>query len=330
MLQTRPLGLDDMQKGDRPKLPVVEGYDVVVEGGSIACPGVGCGTAYHVSSIDDLIGFPEGGVLVAKHSSPEFVVVMHKAQAIVSDAGSVTGHMASVAREFGVPTLLGVPGAFSGIPHQAEITVDAYSGRVYRGRVEELLAVRRIRESAMKDTPVYQTLRRVADWIVPLHLVNPRATNFTPEHCKTLHDIMRFVHELSYREMFAISDAVSDTEGAGALKLVAPIPLDLHIIDLGGGLTGVSPYSKRVTVDQVCSVPFAAVLQGMLHKDLRNHGPRPIDLGGFFSVVREQMFSPNNMAERFGDRSYAILSDHYLNFSSRIGYHYSVLDCLLQ
>jgi len=38
------------------------------------------------------------------------------------------------------------------------------------------------------------------------------------------------------------------------------------------------------------------------------------------------MFSPNNMAERFGDRSYAILSDNYLNFSSRIGYHYSVLD----
>ena len=81
-----------------------------------------------------------------------------------------------------------------------------------------------------------------------------------------------------------------------------------------------------MAVDQVNSVPFAAVLKGMLHEDLRNHGPRPIDLGGFFSVMREQMFSPNNMAERFGDRSYAIVSDHYLNFSSRIGYHYSVLD----
>ena len=32
------------------------------------------------------------------------------------------------------------------------------------------------------------------------------------------------------------------------------------------------------------------------------------------------------MAERFGDRSYAIISDKYLNFSSRVGYHYSVLD----
>jgi pyruvate, water dikinase len=31
-------------------------------------------------------------------------------------------------------------------------------------------------------------------------------------------------------------------------------------------------------------------------------------------------------AERFGDRSYAIISDKYLNFSSRVGYHYGVLD----
>ena len=38
------------------------------------------------------------------------------------------------------------------------------------------------------------------------------------------------------------------------------------------------------------------------------------------------MLAPTNMAERFGDRSYAIISDKYLNFSSRIGYHYSVLD----
>ncbi len=43
-------------------------------------------------------------------------------------------------------------------------------------------------------------------------------------------------------------------------------------------------------------------------------------------MFREQMLSPNNVTERFGDRSYAIISDAYMNFSSRIGYHYSVLD----
>jgi len=44
--------------------------------------------------------------------------------------------------------------------------------------------------------------------------------------------------------------------------------------------------------------------------------------------MSEQILSPPNIAaERFGDKSYAIISDKYLNFSSRVGYHYSVLDC---
>ncbi|MFH0813645.1 MAG: phosphoenolpyruvate synthase, partial [Pseudomonadota bacterium] len=51
-----------------------------------------------------------------------------------------------------------------------------------------------------------------------------------------------------------------------------------------------------------------------------------IELKGFFSVMSEQMLSNTYTAERFGDRSYAIISDKYLNFSSRVGYHYGILD----
>ncbi|MBI5251547.1 MAG: phosphoenolpyruvate synthase [Desulfomonile tiedjei] len=326
ILQTRPLHLENLQKEGVTSIPLVEGYPVVLEGGSAAFPGIGFGPVFLVESDEDLLNFPDGAVLVANHSSPEFVVVMTKAAAIVTDAGSVTGHMASLAREFGVPTLLGTKDASAKLVSGSEVTVDAYSGRVYLGKVTELTGLSITRESAMKDTPVYQTLRRIADWIIPLHLVNPRSHNFRPEHCKTIHDVMRLVHELSYKEMFSISDAVSNTEGAGALKLRAPIPLDLHIIDLGGGILETPEYSNWVDVDNIASLPFKALLRGMLHKDLRAQGPRPIDVGGFFSVFREQMLAPNNMAERFGDRSYAIISDAYLNFSSRIGYHYSILD----
>ena len=43
--------------------------------------------------------------------------------------------------------------------------------------------------------------------------------------------------------------------------------------------------------------------------------------------MTEQMFrSPLAAGERFGDRSYAVISDRYLHFSSRVGYHYSLLD----
>jgi pyruvate,water dikinase len=326
ILQARPLHLEQIEKDGLKSFPRLEGYPLLIEGGAVAFPGVGSGPAFYVGSDDDLVNFPEGAVLVAKHSTPQFVIVMRKAQAIVTDAGSVTGHMASLAREFGVPALLNAKFASSVIKTGQVVTVDAFSGRVYEGVVPELTALRRTRESAMKDTPVFQTLRRVADLIVPLHLVNPRAANFKPESCQTIHDIMRFVHELSYTEMFKISDILSDTHGGGAVQLIAPIPLDLHIIDLGGGLTGVSGYTRRVTVDQVSSIPFKAVLSGMLHEDLRSHGPRAIDLGGFLSVMREQMLSTKNVAERFGDKTYAIVADKYVNFSSRIGYHYSVLD----
>jgi pyruvate,water dikinase len=327
VLQTRPLHLESLQKVGPKAVPKLEGYGLILEGATVAHPGVGCGPAFHVRSEEDLENFPEGAVLVAKHSSPEYVLVMQKAQGIVTDVGSVTGHMASLAREFGVPTLLNARSATAAIPAGSEITVDAFSGRVYAGRVPELISMQCIRESPMKDTPVYQTLRRVADHVVPLHLINPDAANFAPEFCRTLHDIMRLVHELSYQEMFRISDAVSDAEGGGSVRLKAPIPLDLRIIDLGGGLDGVSERTRWVTEDQVLSVPLKALLKGMLHEDVQSRRPRPIELGGFLSVMREQMLSPNNIPDRFGDRSYAILSDKYLNFSSRIGYHYSVLDC---
>ena len=163
VLQTRPLHLEDLGTETEKSIPRIEGYPLVVEGGAIVFPGVGCGPAFHVRSDEDLALFPTGGVLVAKHSSPQFVMVMPKAQAIVTDAGSVTGHMASLAREFCVPTILDAKTASSAIRPGAEITVDAYSGRIYEGKVPELLALQRTRESAMKGTPVYETLRRVAD-----------------------------------------------------------------------------------------------------------------------------------------------------------------------
>jgi pyruvate,water dikinase len=327
ILQTRPLHLESTQAAaEAQAVPTVSGYRVLVERGAVAAPGVGYGRAYHVQSDDDLNHFPDGAVLVAKHSSPKFVVVMQKAQAIVTDSGSVTGHMASLCREFHVPAVLAAKGATSIITPGMEVTVDAYSGRVYAGRVPELLALCRVRECYMQDTPVYQTLRSVADLIVPLHLVDPKSPEFAPENCRTIHDIMRLVHERSYTEMFQISDLVADA-GAGSLKLKAPIPLDLYIIDLGGGLSGVGEQARKVEVAQVSSVPFRALLRGMLHEDLRIPQPRPIEFSGFLSVMREQMLTNPNASERFGDRSYAIISDKYLNFSSRVGYHYSVLDC---
>ncbi len=70
---------------------------------------------------------------------------MPKAQAIVTDYGSISGHMASLAREFAIPTILAAKTATAVLSPGLEVTVDAYSGRVYQGRVPELLAGGRTR-----------------------------------------------------------------------------------------------------------------------------------------------------------------------------------------
>jgi pyruvate, water dikinase len=233
--------------------------------------------------------------------------------------------MASLSREFSLPTLLDTQVATSRIAPGQIVTVDAYACRIYAGRVPELLDLQPPRQPHLKDTPVYDTLKQVSGLILPLHLVDPKSPDFSPEHCESLHDLGRLVHELSYTEMFKISDLVSAKEGY-ALKLEAPIPLDLYLIDLGGGLTEAGSQAHKVTPDQVSSLPFQAVLRGMLHQDLRGLEPRPVQLSGLMSVMREQLLAAPNAEERFGDRSYAIISDKYLNFSSRVGYHYSVLD----
>ncbi|RJP57777.1 MAG: phosphoenolpyruvate synthase [Deltaproteobacteria bacterium] len=324
ILQSRPLRVEDYGKG-YPITPVLTAYPLLIEKGGTASAGVGFGPAFHVASDQDLLNFPDGAVLVARHSSPKFVMVMKKTRAIITDMGNIAGHMASLAREFAVPAIVNAKVATATIPAGMEVTVDAYSGRVYQGIVPELESFQNACECPMKDTPVYRVLREVSDWIIPLHLLDPKSPNFTPSFCRSLHDISRMVHEFSYTEMFQLSDFVSDKKGV-AFKLKVSVPLDLYVIDLGGGMTETNVHLKSVPPDKIASIPFNALLRGIMHEDFQKSQLRPVEFKGFLSVMREQMLSPPSKAERFGDRSYAIISDKYLNFSSRVGYHYSILD----
>jgi pyruvate, water dikinase len=324
LLQSRPVtALSDRARLASPPPP---GAELLAEGGQAACQGVGAGPVHLVRCDEDLHDFPQGGVLVAPHSSPQFMVAIKRAAAIVTDHGSITGHMASLSREFGVPTLLGLAGATSRLIQGDMVTVDATSGRVYRGRVECLLPEPGETEAFMAGTQVHAILAQVAQQIIPLHLLDPKSPDFRPEHCRSLHDVTRLLHEWSYGEMFAVSDMASGQQG-GTVTLNAPTGLDLHIIDLGGGIAEAAAGKVRVTPGDIASRPFAALLTGLVLTG-ESRAVRPINLGGFFSVMSQQMLAqPKPGEDRFGEKSYAIISDKYLNFSSRVGYHYGVLDC---
>lgn len=326
ILQCRPLTSALSPAGkSRPETPPVKGYQVLLEGGAPASPGVGFGPAFHVRTEEDLLRFPQGAVLVAPRPSPKFMVALPKAKAVITDYGSITGHLASLTREFSVPALLDLKEATTRIPNGVVVTVDAYNRRIYQGKVDELLEETHPAKPLMMGTPVHQALQRVARWITPLRLVDPASPDFRPEKCASIHDIMRFVHEMSYSEMFKISDLVPQGEG-GAMHLKAPLPIDLHLIDLGGGLRDAGGKHREISLEQIQSIPLRALLKGMTHSGLISRDPRPIEWRGFLSVMTEQMLSNPLASERFGERSFAIVSDKYMNFSSRVGYHYGILD----
>ena len=323
LLQTRPMGLDSM--AEEKTAPILGHLRPLLSGADVAARGVGCGPVVFVGDGEDITHFPEGAVMLMDHSSPSAMSVMRRASAIIAQTGSLTGHMASICREFGVPTLMNIPGVTGVLAAGQVVTVDALMGRIFDGEVPELLALRLTRPQVRADSPALMLLRRITPYILPLHLVDPRADTFTPRHCTSLHDIMRYAHEMSYSEMFKISDSVTDNSAGVASELVSSIPLDLYVIDLGGGLR--NPESRRAHPDDVTSVPFRHVLDGMLNPAVQARGPRPINMRGFLSVMGQSVIGGNQEGcSRFGQRSYAIVSDRYLNFSSRVGYHYAILD----
>ena len=73
--------------------------------GRLASPGVAAGPVYLVRNNLDLLQFPEGAVLVTAFPHPTWATLLSRAAAVVTDRGGITGHLANVAREFGIPAL---------------------------------------------------------------------------------------------------------------------------------------------------------------------------------------------------------------------------------
>lgn len=327
LLQSRPLRLAAPAAVAAEPLP---GFTLLIGKGEIACPGVAVGKAVHFGEEDDPDSFPQDGILVARRSSPKFVRLMSKAAAIVTDMGSTTGHMASLAREFRVPTLLNTRMAVQAIPPDTVVTVDANSGFVYAGEVPELLEqARQSQETAefqspSQTTPGFRFLKRVVELISPLHLTDPTSASFRTDNCQTLHDMARYIHEKSYHEMFMLGENVGDLR-ASSYHLDVSLPIDLYVIDLGGGIAG-TPKQRKVKRDQITSVPMAAVLKGMFHKKLSRAGAKPMDVSGFVSIMMRHAMNTPEQEASFRDPCYAIISDNYLNYTARVGYHFSVVD----
>ncbi len=319
IIQTRPLRVAKLD--EEIHIPRrLEGYPLLIDKGVIACRGIGAGKAFVLQDEEALKDFPEGAVLVAKNTSTKFVTVMNKASAIITDVGGVTGHMASLSREYNIPTILDTGIATTTIRHGQMLTVDAVNCNIYEGFAEELLHAAPRKKDLFRETNLYKVLDSVLKQIAPLNLINPSSSNFTPECCVTYHDITRFAHEMAMREMFSIGEGY-DIESLGPVELKAGIPMKIALLDIDGCIR---TDSKKVTPADIDSIPFCAFLKGLT--GMKWPEPRPADLKGFLEMVAHTASIPEDELKQTAEQSFALVSKNYMNFSIRLGYHFSMVE----
>lgn len=321
LLQSRPLKIPTLS----PKIEKREFPDnpTLLSAGRAASSGIAYGSIFVVHNENDLDNIPDDAILVAKTASPDYVRVLGKIRGIITDIGSITSHLSSVAREFEIPLIVDTKNATAVLKTGETATIFADNAIVYKGVVEELIKSIRPAKKMIYESPVHQKTRQILNLISPLNLNDPSQPFFSPEGCKTIHDIIRFSHENAIREMFGLAKSVETNKLS--LKLKTNIPLDLYIIDLGGGLKEGLTFDT-VTPEKIVSAPLKAIWKGFSHPGISWSGGVSIDTKKLMTLLVSSTAS--DFTESLDITSYAIISKDYMNLSARFGYHFATIDTL--
>jgi pyruvate,water dikinase len=273
---------------------------------------------------EDMKSFPEGGIMVVRHTHPEYAAVLQKASGLVADIGSTLGHLATVAREYGVPAVFNTRDATRILENGHVVTVDAEYAVVYDDRIQDILDEKKVTEH-QETSPSLNLLKAMLKQIAPLNLTDPRGLNFSPKGCKTFHDITRYIHEISLRAIFNLSKDSHFTEHS-TRQLIAEVPLQWWVIDLDDGVKkGVK--GKKIHMDDIVSIPLTALWKGMTAVPWK--GPPPVDAKGFMSVMFSATTDPSidpAVGKRFADKNYILVARHFCNVSTRLGFHFSTIE----
>jgi pyruvate,water dikinase len=333
ILQSRPLRIEDTQESEKIDLSdALKKYPVLLSGeGDVAQQGVGSGPVFVAWESRDLESCPDGAILVAHLSSPQYASILHRISGVITDIGSPLGHMATIAREYRVPTLLNASRATMVLEEGDVVTLDAEQKTVYQGMVKEL-SLHDFMSEHMEETYEYRLLRRLLKLIEPLNLLDPEASNFTPLGCQTLHDIARFIHEKSVEILIDIPNISGSEEGCPGGRLQLPVPIDLVVLDIGGGLSpecagGLKGVKLRRTIlpEQVKSETLQAFIEGVTLEGVWQSSPVAVDFSSFMSSMTRTFSADVAGSNRVG-QNLAVISDCFLHLSLRLGYHFTMID----
>ncbi len=320
LLQCRPLGLEPARGKDE---AVRTAAPLLLSGGQTASRGAASGLVF-LAEGHDLAGLPENAILVTRATAPGYAALAGRLRGLVARVGSTASHLASVLREYRVPALVDVGDAAQVLAHGQAVTLDADGRAVYAGEVAEILAARAARPAAAFETPAHRRLRALLDRLSPLTLTDPRAPEFAPEGCTTLHDIIRFAHEKAMKAMFSLPERLSDAQAA---RLKAQIPLDIRVVDLGGGLREGLTDCDEVLPEDIVSAPMRAVWRGFTHPGVTWSGAVGVDFRNLFTLFASSAAGLTG-PDLPGGESFAVLAADYMNLNAKFGFHFANVDAL--
>ena len=323
ILQCRPLSQSRISAR---REPPADAPPPLISGGVNASPGAAAGIVHHVRRDADAMSFPEGAVLVLSQPLPRWAALLGRTAAVVAEEGGVAGHLATVARELGIPAILGA-GPLDALENGQEVTVDAAAPVVYPGRIEAVLQHDGAASVDVPDSPVRKALKKALAHIAPLNLVDPDSLDFKPTNCRTMHDITRFCHEQSVREVFTFGSDTAFPEYASK-QLHHNVPMQWWVLDLGNGFK--QPVKgKYVHLEEIVCGPMLALWDGMVA--IPWDGPPAVSGRGLGSVLFQATANPalaNPFSKPYANRNYFIISRHFMNLQSRFGFHFTTVEAL--
>lgn len=329
LLQSRPVNIRPEIAQARPDIDLAtRTAEVIFSGkGTVVQLGVASGRVFVSRSVEDLKDFPYGAILVTRYTSPRYARIMPLAHGIITDIGSATGHMATIAREHRVPAVVDTGVATGILKTGDEITLDATHNTIYKGRVGELTHFELTEQDVFEETYEYRLLKRILRKIYPLRLADPRSAGFRPDQCRTYHDITRYVHEKAVEQLVDLSENYQQYHEQTPKWFDSKIPLGLMIIDIGGG-SRVPADARSVRLEEISSVPLHALLNGLSASGMWATDPAPMDLESFMSSMTRMMPVPQMSPDR-SNRNLAVVSGEYLNLNLKLGYHYTVINAFI-
>ncbi len=322
LLQARP---QVMGKSPVASEPGTTGTPLLT-GGTRASTGRATGRAHLVKRRQDLAELPEGVIILVMHQSlVDAVGAIDKVAGLLIDLGNPADHLALVARESGIPMLCGLGNATNLIAEGQWLTISGEQGAVYPATPADIAAaetaVPTARPTPPPPDPILAGLREL---IVPLNLTDAFGPTFVISECRSLHDMIRYMHEKAVLAMFQAGDSALEEGGVPVRILDSEVPFIVNLIDLGGGLAPDPRPKRMVKPTAIQSLPFKALWQGIADPHL-NWG---VAGQGQLGSVMSNFLTDHRSARPVGLPNYAIVSRDYLNLNARMDFHFTMIDAV--